>query len=356
MKIQVPSDHQPAFAKALALALLLEQGKFAEAFDLVGFTAEAHNASKQWRTDLEFRRSILQRCETRLIIGGYKPEPEVMDRLNFLAGQIQSGTDFEVDLPTPADSQALAVALETYVRLSLGKIDDVLSPFTSLQNKPGIRPRDGELIDEMLHLSVAQCPTAFSVGNDLVSDDARNAWNAVKAIHYHESLKQPSRHSSEPRKHFKTLPSSPFDILVEDDDQRLLSDYDKAFQALKDFECYEDGWDGMNSRPASIATTEACKKALHAARSVGATRPSLTLSGNGAVSVAWKSKTHYLTLKFNGDDTYSVIALKGSEALLSVSSPVGQMPISFKILLLEHFDGRSMCAIHATPGTSASNG
>lgn len=346
MKIQVPSDHQPAFAKALALALLLEQGKFAEAFDLVGFTAEAHKASKQWRTDLEFRRAILQRCETRLMIGGYKPEPELLDRLNRLAGQIESNADFEIELPTPVDIQALAVALETYVRLSLGKIDDVLSPFTTLQNKPGIRPQDGGLIDEMLHLSVAQCPAAFSIGNELVSDDARNAWNAVKAIQYHESLRQPSRYPSEPRRHFKTLPSSPMDILVEDDDQQLLTDYSKAFQTLRDFETLEDGWDGVDSRPASIATTDACEKALYAARAVGASRPSLTLSGNGAVSVVWNSKSHYATLKFNGAETYSIIVLKGGEAVLSVSSPVGHMPIIFKNFLVEHFDGRKACSIH----------
>lgn len=347
MKIQVPADHQPAFAKALAFALLLEQGKFAEAFDFVGFTDEAHEASKKWRTDLDFRRTILQRCETRLLIGGYKPDPEAMDRLNQLVTQIIAGADFEIDLPTAADIQALAGALEAYVRLSLGKIDDALSPFTTLNSRPGIRPQDSELIDEMLHLAVAQCPTAFSIGNELVSDDARDAWNAVKEIQYHESLKKPSVNSSEPRRHFKSLPSSPLDILVMDKDQRLLSDYDKAFDTLKEFETFEDGWDGVDSRPASIATMESCAKALHAARSVGATRPSLTLSGNGAVSVVWNSKSHSLTLKFNGTDSYSIIALKDGEAALSISSPVDQMPIIFKNLLLEHFDGRKACAIYS---------
>lgn len=114
-------------------------------------------------------------------------------------------------------------------------------------------------------------------------------------------------------------------------------DYGNAFARLTDFESEEPDWDGMNGQPADGHTAQAVRQLLNLARDFHISRPSLTLSNNGAVSVIWKDSTRFATFKFKGKDQYSAIVLVDRKPFLTMNCAVGQLPQELEQFLIESF-------------------
>lgn len=114
-------------------------------------------------------------------------------------------------------------------------------------------------------------------------------------------------------------------------------DYDNAFARLIEFESEDPDWDGMNGQPADSQTAQAVRQLLLLSRALYISRPSLTLSNNGAVSVIWKDSTRFATLKFKGNDQYSAIVLVDRKPYLTMNSTVGQLPQALEQFLIESF-------------------
>lgn len=190
MKINIPSDYHVALSTAIKMAQLNEEGRFTAAFDLVGFTDEAKAASLNWGTNLDRRRDILQRCETRLMLGGHSPKEETMEALDLLSEKISNlpKTGFLEISDSLADY--LNDALETYTRLALGQVSQSLETFSFKGSRPNLRDEDIEVINDMRHLAITSGGASFGIGNKYLSDDVRNAWYARKVILHHLSYKR----------------------------------------------------------------------------------------------------------------------------------------------------------------------
>ncbi|WP_160059882.1 hypothetical protein [Pseudomonas sp. R84] len=118
---------------------------------------------------------------------------------------------------------------------------------------------------------------------------------------------------------------------------RNYPDYDNAFVRLDDFENEESDWDGMGGQPADACTVQAVRLLLNQVRGLSISRPSLTLSNNGAVSVIWKDESRFATLKFKGSDQYSAIILVNRKPILTMNCFVRQLPQELQNFLTESF-------------------
>lgn len=118
---------------------------------------------------------------------------------------------------------------------------------------------------------------------------------------------------------------------------RSYPDYGNAFVRLDDFENEEPDWDGMGGQPADACTVQAVRLLLNQVRGLSISRPSLTLSNNGAVSVIWKDESRFATLKFKGSDQYSAIVLENRRPILTMNCLVSQLPQELQIFLTESF-------------------
>ncbi|MFV0932752.1 hypothetical protein [Pseudomonas jessenii] len=118
---------------------------------------------------------------------------------------------------------------------------------------------------------------------------------------------------------------------------RSTPDYGNAFARLRDFENEESDWDGMDGQPADGCTVQAVRLLLDQVRELNISRPSLTLSNNGAVSVIWKDDTRFATLKFKGKNQYSAIVLVDRKPFLTMNCSVSQLPQKLQIFLIESF-------------------
>lgn len=191
MKITVPSDYHSAFTKAITIARLVESGRFAEAFDVVEHCNDARAQSALWSANLDDRRTILNRCETRLIIGGYIPDAKALEQIDSLALQIAA---LPHDLTLSVDDKGASIlseALETYARLSMGQVSDVLDDFSMIVPgfKPTLREVDAEVINDMRHLAITRGGESFGITGRYVPDEARNAWMARSHIRRHLAFK-----------------------------------------------------------------------------------------------------------------------------------------------------------------------
>lgn len=198
MKIQVPGDYQEAFSKAITIALLVEGGQFSAAFKEVGHDDLAYKNAEQWGMGgtLRDREAILTRCENRLGISGYVAEASIMAELQALKDQIDQLPTTGVLTVDDKGAGKLREALESYTRLGLGQVDQVLENFSFSRGVRNIREQDAEVINDMRHLAITRGGASFGITNTLVSDDVRNAWMARKFIDLHLSYKRNPKGSS----------------------------------------------------------------------------------------------------------------------------------------------------------------
>ncbi|MBI6681423.1 hypothetical protein YA0697_06815 [Pseudomonas viridiflava] len=116
-----------------------------------------------------------------------------------------------------------------------------------------------------------------------------------------------------------------------------LPNYEMAYARLRDFENEEYDWDDLGGYSAHSSTATAVSESLTLARELGISRPSLTLSNSGAVSVIWNNDSAFVTLKFKGDNQYSVVILVERKPQLTINCPVGQLPEELEQFLIENF-------------------
>lgn len=115
------------------------------------------------------------------------------------------------------------------------------------------------------------------------------------------------------------------------------NNYDKAFERLKYFVEEELDWDGCNGQPASDSTAFAVSRFLSMAQTKGISRPSLTLSNSGAVSVIWNRGRNYVTIHFQGCTKFVAIVLENGESKLALERPAMDFPKELEDHLLENF-------------------
>ncbi|WP_440778821.1 hypothetical protein [Pseudomonas syringae] len=115
------------------------------------------------------------------------------------------------------------------------------------------------------------------------------------------------------------------------------NNYEIAYARLRDFENEEYDWDGLGGYPAQASTVKAVSKSLDLAGKLGVSRPSMTLSNSGAVSVIWKNDSAFVTLKFKGDNQYSVVVLVDRKPRLTMNCAVGQLLEELEQFLIENF-------------------
>lgn len=191
MKVNIPKDYHTAFQASILIAKLIEQGRFATAFDTIPFSEEARSGSLLWTSDISRRREILNRCETILAIGGYKPDEQLIALLESFESALANPADSIITI-TVNDLEAaiLANALEIYTRFSLGQVDQALDDFSFSSSKPSVRAQDKEVINEMRHIAITTGGASFGITNLLLPDDVRNGWLAKKVIDHHLAHKR----------------------------------------------------------------------------------------------------------------------------------------------------------------------
>lgn len=133
-----------------------------------------------------------------------------------------------------------------------------------------------------------------------------------------------------------------FSSIDDDTMSRVLNDVSETihlcFGRLQDFVSEELGWDGFDGKPASNETALAVTNFLLKCKTLGFSKPSLTLSNSGAVSVIWKRDFAYVTANFKDSKKFSVIILDNGKSLLSQEFDVISFPKALNDYLMEHFN------------------
>lgn len=114
-------------------------------------------------------------------------------------------------------------------------------------------------------------------------------------------------------------------------------DYERAYSRLQSFVNEEQDWDGCDGSPATETTAKAVTSFLSAARSKFLSRPSLTLSNSGAVSVVWKNDRDYVTVRFSGAEKFVAISVRDGVSRIALEAATEDFPKELEKCLLESF-------------------
>lgn len=107
----------------------------------------------------------------------------------------------------------------------------------------------------------------------------------------------------------------------QDNEYKILPNYNYAFDRLNAFKNEDDNWDGYGGLPASEEASKDVEEFLKLAQDLKLEEPGLCMGGDGSVGVVWCKDDIYVACDFDGRNrSYVFIVSKNEDLLLSGES------------------------------------